>query len=521
MSFARSLFTVSSLTIVSRVGGFIRDSLTAVFLGAGPVADAFFVAQRLPNLFRSLFAEGAFSAAFVPLYTSEQEKHGAEAAQQFAGQALMLLLAMLVPFSVVVMMFMPQVMLVLAPGFESDPQKYKLAVDFGTITFPYLALISVTALQTGVLNARGKFGPGAAAPVALNIVLIAGLLAAHFFGWDVGYTLAWSVTVSGVVQCLWLAVSCYRARAAIPILRPHLSAASKRLFHRIGPGAIGAGVYQLNLLISTSLASRLPTGAVSHLNYADRLNQLPLGIVGIAIATTLLPLLSRHIVAGAEDKARHYSSRAIEFCLVLGLPAMIGLAVLARPIIHILFEHGAFTEEDTLATVSALRAYAIGIPGFLLVKVFAAGFFARHDTKTPVKIAVISVAVNVIASVLLLGPLGHVGIALSSGIAVSVNAALLYRTLRRKGVPIGDDKLPARIKKIVFSAAVMAVVTGFLMKIIWNLIPFTNYAQEIGVLTVIIGLSALAFGLSLHITGAMRWRDVVAVMNRKPVQLPE
>jgi putative peptidoglycan lipid II flippase len=514
MNFAKALFTVSGLTVISRVGGFIRDSLTAIFLGAGPVADAFFVAQRLPNLFRSLFAEGAFSAAFVPLYTTEQERHGEEAAQHFAGQALMLLLAALIPFSVLVMMFMPQVMLILAPGFERDTEKYNLAVNFSTITFPYLALISITALQTGVLNARGRFGPGAAAPIAFNIVLIVGLFAAKFFGWHVGYTLAWSVTISGVVQCAWLAISCYRARASIPLLRPQLGEASHKLFRRIGPGAIGAGAAQINLLISTILASTLPTGAVSYLFYADRLNQLPLGIVGIAVATTLLPLLSRHIEAGAEDKVRHYNSRAIEFCLLLGLPATIGLIILAQPIIQTLFQHGRFTHEDTLATCQALQAYALGIPGFLLVKVFAAGFFARHDTKTPVKIAVIGMIVNVFCSVLLLGLLQHMGIALANSIAVSVNAALLYRQLRRKNAPIGDGKLPGRIKKISLSAAVMALATYLLTAFGWNAIAFSGIVQEIFCLGALIAASGAAYAAALHMTGAMRLEDVKEVLGR-------
>ena len=479
---------------------------------------SFFVAQRLPNLFRSLFAEGAFSAAFVPLYTAEQERHGGEAAQQFAGQALMLLLAALIPFSVVMMLFMPQVILILAPGFERDAEKYNLAVAFSTITFPYLALISVTALQTGVLNARGRFGPGAAAPIAFNIVMILGLFAAHFFRWQTGYTLAWAVTVSGVVQCVWLAISCYRAGLSIPLLRPRISEASTRLFHRIVPGAIGAGVYQVNLLISTILASTLPTGAVSYLFYADRLNQLPLGIVGIAVATTLLPFLSRHIQAGAEDKVRHYSSRAIEFCLVLGLPAMIGLMILAWPIIHILFEHGKFTADDTQATVNVLRAYAVGIPGFLLVKVFAAGFFARQDTKTPVRIAVVAMAVNVVGSLLLLGLLQQTGIALATSIAVCVNAGLLYRQLRRKKVPFGDDRLAGRMGKILMCAAVMAVATWGFMYMAFGLMIQGNIAVEIAVLTLVILASAAAYGGALHMTGVMRWRELVAIMRKQPVQ---
>ena len=518
MSFARSLFTVSSLTILSRVAGFVRDSLTAVFLGAGPVADAFFVAQRLPNLFRSLFAEGAFSAAFVPLYTTEQERHGEAAAQYFAGQALILLLTALLPFSVLVMLLMPQVMLILAPGFQNDPEKYRLAVDFSTITFPYLALISVTALQTGVLNARGKFAPGAAAPIAFNLVLIAGLFAAHFCHWHMGYTLAWAVTLSGVVQCAWLAISCYRARASIPLLRPHWGEASQHLFRRIGPGALGAGAAQINLLISTILASTLPTGAVSYLFYADRLNQLPLGIVGIAVATTLLPLLSRHIAAGAEDKVRYYTSRAIEFSLILGLPATIGLALAAEPIIQTLFQHGAFTAQDTQATSSALSAYALGIPGFLLVKVFAAGFFARHDTKTPVKIAIIAMIVNVFASILLLGLLQQTGIALANSLAVSVNAALLYRHLRGKKIPIGDEALPGHLRKTILCAGIMGAITWVLSSVAWSALAPRSLGQEILGLGALIAVSVLFYAVSLHATGTMRAQEVLAILKKKPIE---
>lgn len=516
MSFARSLFTVSSLTVLSRVAGFVRDTLTATFLGAGPVADAFFVAQRLPNLFRSLFAEGAFSSAFVPLYTSEQERHGHEAAQRFAGQALALLLSVLIPFSALIMFFMPQVMLRLAPGFENFPEKYKLAVHFSTITFPYLTLISVTALQTGVLNAQGRFGPGAAAPIAFNIVLIIAMFTASQLHMDMGYTLAWAVTVSGIVQCVWLMISCYRAKVSIPLVWPHLTEASKRLFKRIGPGAVGAGATQINLLVSTILASTLPTGAVSYLFYADRVNQLPLGIVGVAVATTLLPLLSRHVAAGKEDNVRHYTSRAIEFCLVLGLPATIGLVLAAQPIIQTLFEHGAFTHADAVATAQTLAAYSLGIPAFLLVKVFASGFFARHDTATPVKIAVIAMIVNVIFSVTLLGPMQHIGIALANSLAVWTNALLLLFQLRRKRGAIGDSKLGKRIPKLLFCAVAMGAVTWWLTSVTEGWFVPHHLTRELIALTFIIGGSAIAYGMALQITGAMRFQDIVAILRRKP-----
>ncbi|MDD3029493.1 MAG: murein biosynthesis integral membrane protein MurJ [Alphaproteobacteria bacterium] len=500
--FAHSLFTVSGLTVLSRVGGFVRDFLTAIFLGAGPVADAFFVAQRLPNLFRSLFAEGAFSAAFVPLYTSENKRHGQEAAQRFAGNALMLLLGALIPFSVLIMAFMPYVVRLMAPGFEPGTEKYDLAVQFCTITFPYLILISVTALQTSVLNAHDRFAPGAAAPIAFNLVLIAGLLLAHVFGWHTGYTLAWAVSISGVIQCAWLALSCYRARLTLPFVQPYFDQAAKDLFHRIGPGAIGAGAAQINLLVSTVLASTLSTGAVSWLFYADRLNQLPLGIVGIAVATTLLPLLSRHIEAGEEDRARHHSSRAIEFCVLLGLPATLGLIILAEPIIGTLFQHGAFTASDTQKTAEALQAYALGVPAFLLVKVFASIFFARHDTKTPVKVAIKAMLVNVVFSIALLGLLQHVGIALANSLAVSVNALLLYRAIRQKKFPLAEPGLPLKIAKIAVSSALMGLIAYGLMGLLWS--PASPLSHRIGILTLLIGVSGLSYFGALFMGGSLK-----------------
>jgi putative peptidoglycan lipid II flippase len=406
-------------------------------------------------------------------------------------------------------------MKILAPGFQQDPVKYRLAVDFSTITFPYLALISITALQTGVLNAQGKFGPGAAAPIAFNIVLIAGLFLARAFHWHVGYTQSWAFALSGVVQMVWLMISCARAGVSIPWVRPVLSEEILRLFRRIGPGAIGAGAAQINLLISTMLASMLPTGAVSHLFYADRLNQLPIGVIGVAVGTTLLPVLTRHIEADRHDHAHHYMNRAIEFCLLLGLPATLGLAIAAPSIIGTLFEHGAFTHVDTIATAEALTAYALGIPAFLLVKVFAAAFFARHDTKTPVKIAVIAMVTNVLASLLLLGLLQHVGIALANSLAVFVNALLLFFCLRRKIGTLGDAKLRARGPKIIFCSAVMGVTT-------WGLVigsqPWFidhSFVTKIVVLGAVIGASSLVYGLLLQFTGAMRISDLRAILKSK------
>jgi len=515
MNFARSIFTVSSLTIVSRIAGFIRDALTAIFLGAGHEADAFFVAQRLPNLFRSLFAEGAFTAAFVPLYTSELKQGGLKAAQKFAGEALALLIAVLTPFSIVVLIFMPIAVLLIAPGFQSQPETYNLTVSFSRITFPYLLLISITALQSGVLNARGRFGPPAAAPIALNIVMIAGLLAIYAFDLPAGATLSWSLTISGGVQVLWLVVSCYRAGVSVPLFRPRLTPAGRRLFRQVGPGAVGAGAAQINLFLSTILASLLPTGSISYLFYADRLNQLPLGIIGIAVATTLLPLLSHHEAAGNVTAVRHYMNRAIEFSMVFGLPAAAGLVFASRPIIQTLFEHGAFSHADTIETANALSAYALGIPAFLLVKVFSARFFSTHDTKTPVKIAIVAMVTNVAGAALLLTVLDHVGIALATSIATWVNFGLLYYFLRRKGGFVFDSKLAYRLPRLVVCLMGMIVVTIALVFNMERLFVGGHTVNEITGLMLIIGLSGFVYFVLLQVTGAMRWREAIAILKRK------
>ncbi len=514
MSFAKSLATVSSLTIVSRLLGFLRDTLTAMYLGAGLEADAFFVAQRLPNLFRSLFAEGAFTSAFVPLYAAESQRHGDDEAQRFAGEALAMLAIALGLFCLIVVLFMPTVIQMIAPGFRDEPEKFNLAVDFSRITFPYLMLISITALQGGVLNARNHFGPAAAAPTALNVVLIAGLFLAHHFNWPMGKTLSWATFISGIVQSLWLFASCRRLGCAIPLQKPTLNLRTRHLFRQIGPGAIGAGAAQINLLLSTILASTLPTGSVAYLYYADRLNQLPLGIVGIAVATTLLPLLARQIAAGNHDSVRHYMSRAIEFCILLGVPATIGLTLGARPIIQTLFEHGAFGAVETAETTKALTAYALGIPAFLLVKVFAASLFARHDTKTPVKFAITAMIVNVACALILLGPLQHVGVALATSIATWTNALLLFRHLHRQGHHFADAALKDRLPRLLIACLGMAVVTALLNALCQSFFETQALASRIAGLSIIIAGSGLVYLALLPLTGAMRPADLKSLLKK-------
>lgn len=518
MSFARSLFTVSGLTMISRLAGFVRDTATATILGAGPVADAFFVAQRLPNLFRSLFAEGAFNAAFVPLYTKEKHDNGAVAAREFSGEALAMMVTILLPFTLLVMTAMPWVMLILAPGFSDQPVKFNLAVAFCQITFPYLLLISITALQGSVLNANHKFAPAAAAPILYNVTLIIMLIGTLFFSLDVGYALAWGVTLAGVVQYLYLLLHCHRHKLPIPFMRPRFTPRVKQLLKQIGPGALGAGAAQINIVVSTILASLLPTGAVSYLFYADRLNQLPLGVIGIAIATTILPVLSHHVQNADEEKVRYYFSRAIVVVLALGVPATVGLMMGAEPIIQTLFEHGAFGTNETHATAAALRAYAVGIPAFLLVKVFASSFFARLDTRTPVKVAMIALLTNMIGAALLITPLGHVGIALASGIATWVNAGLLLWFLHQQGRVLLDPLAKRQIPRLLFCGILMAALVYGLTFMLSGFFTTPQLWGEVLGLMLLIGGALLGYGLFVQISGAWRWQDLPALLRRTPKQ---
>ncbi|HYD31914.1 MAG TPA: murein biosynthesis integral membrane protein MurJ, partial [Azospirillaceae bacterium] len=388
MSFARAIATVGGLTLVSRLAGFARDILTAAFLGAGPVADAFFVALKLPNFFRRLFAEGAFSVSFIPLFSAELQGRGRGAAEEFARDALAAMLVILLPFTAVMMAAMPWVMPLLAPGFTDEPEKFALAVELTRAAFPYLPLISVVALLGGVLNSLDRFAPFAAAPILFNLTIIAGILLAGPLGLAQGRAMAWAVSASGLAQLVWMAWWMRRAGMRLGLVRPRLTPLVRRLFRLMGPGALGAGVMQVNLFVNIVLASLLPTGAVSHLYYADRLNQMPLGIVGIAIGTALLPRLARHVEAGDDTRVAHDVSRGIEYSLLLGLPAAVALAVAAHPIIAVLFERGAFDAAATAATAGALAAYALGIPAYVVVKVLSAAYFARQDTAGPVKVAV-------------------------------------------------------------------------------------------------------------------------------------
>ncbi len=515
MTLLRSVATVGSYTLLSRVMGFVRDILTAALLGAGPVADAFFVAQRLPNLFRSLFAEGAFSAAFVPLFAGTMAEHGKEAARVFAEDALAVLLVALLGFVVLGEIFMPLLMRLIAPGFGDDPAKFDLAVALGRITFPYLLFIALVALQGGVLNSVDRFAAAAATPILLNLFLIAALLMTRRFGWHDGRALAWAITAAGLAQFMWLMFSCARAGLALRLPWPRLTRGVRRTLAIMGPGAFGAGVTQVNLLISTALASFLPSGSVSYLYYADRLNQLPLGVVGIAVGTAILPPLSRQLRLGNLPEAVATQNRGLELALLLTLPAAVALAVLAGPIFAVLFQRGAFTHADTAATAAALAAYAAGLPAFVLVKVLAPAFFARHDTATPVRIAVVAMAVNLGLTLVLMQFLAHVGIALATTCAGWLNALTLLAVLVRRGHFQIDRRARRNLPRIALAALGMGAVLGLLRTAAAAAFAGPTLARAV-VLAGLVGAGLAVFAALTLALGIADWRDLLGRIRRQP-----
>ncbi len=518
MSLLRSFATVASNTLVSRILGFVRDILIAATLGAGTVADAFFAAFKLPNLFRRLFAEGAFNAAFVPMYARRREGKddgdGVAAAQAFADAVFTVMCSVLILLVIVIEAGLPWLMRVITPGFAAIPGKLELATELTRITFPYILLISLVAMISGVLNSVGRFGAAAATPIILNLCLIGALLVGAERLETPGHALAWGVAAAGLLQFLWVAHAAKRAEVMPRLQRPKITPEVKTMLVRMIPGVIGAGVYQLNLVVDMIIATLVANGALSFLYFADRVTQLPLGVVGVAIGTALLPFLSRQLRAGKEAEAMHNQNRAIEISLLLTLPAAAALIVIPGPIVSTLFEHGRFSAEDTAATAGALAAFAAGLPAYVLIKVLAPGFFAREDTKTPVRIAIVALIVNVVLNLALMKPLGHVGIALATAISAWLNVILLGVTLRRRGALTLDARLLSRLPRILLATACMA---GALWQAdIWlGALTGGGKAERAGGLALLVGAGIAVYFLLAQLLGAARVAEIRASLRRQ------
>lgn len=512
MALFRSIATIGGWTMASRVLGFLRDILIARYLGAGPVADAFFVAFKFPNFFRRLFGEGAFNASFVPQFAGVLTLEGLHAARIFAGQVLAVLLLVLLPFTFAAQAAMPWLMTVIAPGFLAEPATYDLAVALTQITFPYLLFMALVALLGGMLNSLERFAAAAAAPILLNVVLIGALLLLrHQLG--AAHALAWGVTAAGIAQFVMLAIAAQRAGAAIRLPRPQLTPRVRRTLRLMVPGAIGAGVVQINLVIDTILASTLPAGAISYLYFADRVNQLPLGVVGVAVGIALLPLLSRQLKHGDIEGAHDSQNRAIEFGMLLTVPAAAALIVVPGEIVSVLFERGRFTADDSAATAAALRAFAFGLPAYVLIKALAPGFFAREDTATPVKVAVAALVANVAVALVLMQFLAHVGIALATAASAWINAGALAVLLHRRGLLVPDARLRRRLPRIVVAAAVMAAALWAAAQGLAGWLAGGD-ATAIPALVILVLAGIAVYGAGAQLLGIMRLAELRALLRR-------
>lgn len=511
----RHILSVGGLTLVSRVLGFLRDVLTAALLGAGPVADAFFVAFRLPNHFRALFAEGAFNSAFVPLFSAKLVQDGTAAARRFADEVMTLLVIVQLLLLLAVLAFMPQFMTVFAPGFADEPEKFRLAVLFTSITFPYLLLISLVSLYGGVLNSMGRFGAAAAAPILMNICLIAALVVGSPLMPTAGHALSWGVLASGVAQSLYLAWDARRAGMTLRPVVPRLSADVKRFLTVLGPAALGSGLTQISLFADTLIASALPTGAVSYLYYADRLNQLPLGVIGIAVGTVLLPEMTKRIKGGDEAGAVDSQNRAVEFSLLLTLPAAVAFLVAGTPILSVLFQRGAFGPADAAASALTLQAYALGLPAFVVIRSLVNGFYARHDTATPVRVALAAVGINVALKLALMGPLAQVGLAVATSVGAWVNAGLLAWLLYRRGLFRADVRLIRNLPRMALAAAAMA---GALWLAAARLAPWLDSlhaVERLGGLSLLALAGLAVYGVAALALGLVRRSDLGRLRRRR------
>lgn len=518
MSLFRNFLSVGALTLVSRVFGFARDALMAAVLGISPVSDAFNAAFRFPNLFRRLFAEGAFNTAFVPMFSGALETRGQQGALDLAGRIMGWLVMAIVVVTILVEIFTPQIMTVFVPGFVGDAAKFDLAVLLTRIMFPYLACMSLMAAYAAILNSTGRFVAAAFAPVVLNIVNIGALVPLALMALDDVTNAIWVAiaTMLGGIAQLALVYWAIKRAGIVPKLRlPRLDADVRRFWTLAVPAIAAGGITQINIFVGTIIASGADE-VMSIVYNADRLYQLPLGIIGIAIGTVLLPELSRHIGAGREEEARASQSQSLLLSMLLSMPAAAALIAMAEPVVRVLFERGAFEATDSVNVAQALIAFAAGLPAFVLIRVLQPGFFARQDTRTPTIFAAVSLVINVGLSLVLFESLRHVGIALATSVAAWANVVLLAIFLARRGhFRIG----PAEWRQQAWIAfATLAMGAG-----LWGCVSLARQVfapgyffpiQALALFGLCVWGSAVYF-LIIHITGVQRFGQLFSRLRRR------
>lgn len=498
------IFTVGGYTLLSRLTGFARDIMLAAILGAGPVADAFFVALRLPNHFRAIFAEGAFNAAFVPAYAHVHGEKGEASTRLFANRIFTLLFLSQVVLLIVAWIFMPQAMSILAPGFSDDAEQRRLAIELTRITFPYLLLITLVTLYGGMLNVMHRFASAAAAPIFLNLSMMMTLALAAYFP-SAGHAAAWGVLISGFLQFFLLAGDLGR-HGGLPRFAPLALGEDVRSFFRaLGPATLGSMGTQVALFADTIIATFLPAGALSALYYADRLNQLPIGVIGIAIGTVLLPEMSRRLTSGDQAGAMASQRRAFDFTLLFSVPFVAAFLTVPDVIMRAMFARGAFSKADAAAAGATLAAYAVGLIPFVLIRSAVATFYARKNTATPVKAALTGVAVNVALKVALVGSLAQIGLALATAVGAWINLLLVIGFAARAGYFEVGRPLLVSLGKFLLAGIVLAAALWFAAR--FSAMQFANWSalRDEATLGILVIVGAVVYVIVILALFGPRW----------------
>jgi len=505
MNLIASTSTFGFFTLISRILGYVRDILIAIFLGTSLFADVFFVAFRLPNTFRRLFAEGTFNAAFIPSYAGALAKNKIDA-DNFAKNVFNLLFIILLFFVLVAEIFMPQLIFLIAPGFYKDPEKLKLAVDLSRITFPFLFFICLASFFGAILNSYNKFAAAAAAPIILNIVMIGSLFFSKWVNTSEVLILSYAVSFSGLLQLIILLFFVKKNFKPILSIKIKIDEKIKLFFRKLLPSIFSSGVTQINILVGTIIAS-FQVGAVSYLYYADRVYQLNLAIAGIAVGTVMLPELSKHIKNNNSEQISNLQNRALELCLFLSVPAAIALVLASEQIITSLFGYGSFDNVSVTNTAIALTFFAFGVPAFSILKIFSNFFFARNDTKTPFYLSVVSVILNIIISISLFNKFGFIIIPIATSISSWVNVFMHYHFIKKRNLYIFDSKFVYKFPRMILSVVVMGIILYLLLGFFSDKFHY-NESWKFIYLFIIVIISLISYFLISNFSGAFKFKDI-------------
>ena len=505
MNLLKSTGTFGFYTIISRLLGYLRDILIAIFLGTGLLADAFFVAFRIPNTFRRLFSEGTFNAAFVPSYSSEIVKSKKQS-NKFANDIFNLLFIVLLSLTIVIQIFMPVFVSIIAPGFVDNFEKMEIAINLTRITFPFLLFICLASFFSAILNSHNKFAAASAAPIILNIVLILILLFSKSLGDQLVYFLSYGVSVAGLLQLLFLYKFVVKYFSIKINFKIKLTNKVKFFFKRLLPSIFSSGVTQINILIGTIIAS-FQASAVSYLYYADRIYQINLAIAGIAISVVILPQLSKHIQSKRKKKILLIQNKALELSLFLSLPASLALIIGSDQIISALFGYGSFDETSVMNSSLALYFFSLGLPAFALIKVFSSFFFANHDTKIPFYISLVSVVLNILISVVYFSKIGFVIIPIATTISSWFNSIILFIFLRNRKLFYFSELFFSQFLKIFFASFLMGLFFNFLLTFFQNELEFYQSIKSLYLILCVV-LGFLFYLIICYLIKAFKISDI-------------